>query len=1019
MVLDQKRRKRKIIRRILGLFLALIILLITSATIYLTYNKDLIANYAVKTVNERYNVNVSYGNIEISPLVHFPDLCLSINDLLVAELDTLVPDSLKTILQLKHLYLGIDIQELFNRNIACRSLTLEEGKVNFELGENGEIKIVELFSQREDSIEVDDVLNPIDTIQKVKTAISIDIKQIEFQNIEFVYSNQIKGKSSKLHIDQLKASFESSKSKLAGELFTSLTILEAGMAGLPFKDKKIELRTNLSYANKDSLLNIDYGNIKMEQAEFSLGGLIDLKAEKYVDVNVKLKDQNMGLTSLFLSDVGVSNVNSGNIYFNAHAKGSYVDQLPNITCRYLIDDLNIGIPQSNSAIDNLTLKGSFNSGRASDFSQAVLSIDTIHGDLPNGFINGSYQIRNFKDPYLKYNLSIDTDLLGLNDVLPLGIFERLSGRIKLHDHYEGHSALKKTRQDESRTPFELTFEDVAFEIPDAVIIKSLNGKVSGLIDSLVLDDLHITNDYNDLTVNGLINGAQNFIKDEGTPLVGDFKIDGKRFDLSGALIFDPSIGQSFPYPFDSIQLHVKTTVLVDDLLNSQGVPKMGFDIYSLKARTIGFLPYAHLSNGYFLLDEIDNELDLTFDHFDINVGNSFVSADFKLKRPKNERYIYLLNMDLDRFIPKDLMVSNKSIEDSIVGVFSGSLKVEARGAYSSGQLATDINIWGDDVYMTTENDTMYTSSFTASSPEFAIASSSQDMFYRVNTSFNLSLKEILTNDYSIPELVGDFSLKNGRLGGQNVSLSNLGEVCDITFAYDMSNDQPDLYFKTEIEKMRLKKIFESVKADTILSGAVDLEVDLHCKGNSQEAMLETLNGKVFIGGEELRLNGVEVDPLIERFKRSQSFNLVDLGAVVMAGPVGLAVTKGSDYTRMLLSDNGESSRIPGFNSLWQVKDGVLIMEDVAFSSEENRIAAKGYYNLNNDELSAEIALLNQKGCSIISQAVEGTGAKPEVGQIKIIHTLLAPIRNLLEDALFKECEPFYTGKVQHPENAKH
>ncbi len=71
-------------------------------------------------------------------------------------------------------------------------------------------------------------------------------------------------------------------------------------------------------------------------------------------------------------------------------------------------------------------------------------------------------------------------------------------------------------------------------------------------------------------------------------------------------------------------------------------------------------------------------------------------------------------------------------------------------------------------------------------------------------------------------------------------------------------------------------------------------------GSDWDSVVNNMNGTINLSGNNLLLNGFDADEIINDFKRSQNFNFVDLGAVLLAGPVGIAVTKGSDFARLLV-----------------------------------------------------------------------------------------------------------------------
>jgi hypothetical protein len=101
-------------------------------------------------------------------------------------------------------------------------------------------------------------------------------------------------------------------------------------------------------------------------------------------------------------------------------------------------------------------------------------------------------------------------------------------------------------------------------------------------------------------------------------------------------------------------------------------------------------------------------------------------------------------------------------------------------------------------------------------------------------------------------------------------------------------------------------------------------------------------------------------------------------------------------------------------SHWELNDGVFIIKDAAFTTNENRIAAKGLIDFSQDSLNLTIALLNKYGCSVFSQNLYGNLDSPALGKVKVVGTILAPVTNLVDDILGNDCVPFYNGSVNHP-----
>jgi len=209
-------------------------------------------------------------------------------------------------------------------------------------------------------------------------------------------------------------------------------------------------------------------------------------------------------------------------------------------------------------------------------------------------------------------------------------------------------------------------------------------------------------------------------------------------------------------------------------------------------------------------------------------------------------------------------------------------------------------------------------------------------------------------------------------------------------------------------------MLESFMLDTMITGPLSLSMDVKSQGSDWDAIISNMKGSINLSGKNLIFYGMDADKVIDKFKRSQNFNLVDLGAVMLAGPLGIAVTKGSDFATLLIVNPGESSQITNLVSHWSVNKGNFSITDAAFTTTKNRIAATGSINFSEDSLNLTIALLNKYGCSVFSQNIYGNLNSPTLGKVKVVGTILAPVTNLVDDILGNDCDVFYNGSVKHP-----
>jgi AsmA protein len=176
---------------------------------------------------------------------------------------------------------------------------------------------------------------------------------------------------------------------------------------------------------------------------------------------------------------------------------------------------------------------------------------------------------------------------------------------------------------------------------------------------------------------------------------------------------------------------------------------------------------------------------------------------------------------------------------------------------------------------------------------------------------------------------------------------------------------------------------------------------------------------VNLRGRQLWLHGHDLDEDFSRFESSQNLNLADVGSLFLVGPLGIAVTKGYDFAR-LIHHSGGDTRIGALVSFWGVEAGRLKAKDVALATGKNRVALQGTLDFVNQRFdSVTVALVDKEGCAKVRQELHGTFQEPEVKKPTVLLSLLGPARKVYTRA--KDllpggpCTVFYAGSVAPPE----
>jgi hypothetical protein len=234
---------------------------------------------------------------------------------------------------------------------------------------------------------------------------------------------------------------------------------------------------------------------------------------------------------------------------------------------------------------------------------------------------------------------------------------------------------------------------------------------------------------------------------------------------------------------------------------------------------------------------------------------------------------------------------------------------------------------------------------------------------------------------------------------------------------DFTHDTTAYQISYHVKEADLGEFLKKRKQNKFITGIINYDFVLSTSGNNWDEIKKKISGPIRISADSLVIYGFDIDDVLKKYKKSQNFNLTDLGAVLIAGPVGLAVTKGTDFVSLarIALDTSHKTVINKAHLEWEMKDLILNTKDVAVLTKNNRIAFKGSVDLNNDSIpEMTIAVVDKNGCSLIDQAFKGKIGKLEAGKINIATTILGPVINSVNAVAGSDCVPFYTGVVKNP-----
>lgn len=284
---------------------------------------------------------------------------------------------------------------------------------------------------------------------------------------------------------------------------------------------------------------------------------------------------------------------------------------------------------------------------------------------------------------------------------------------------------------------------------------------------------------------------------------------------------------------------------------------------------------------------------------------------------------------------------------------------------------------------------------------------------------DVSCREAGTDELRVADVRAVVKAGGGAIEAKPVTMKILGGDGSGSVRRATGDGRPEYAVDLGITRLRFEELLVAFGQEKNVVGALDLTAHLAMRGPGVDEMTRTARGTVSLRGHDLRLENMDVDGLLEKVEKSQHFNLVDVGAFLVAGPLGTLVTKGYDFGSIFLKARGGKSAIRRLVSDWEVSGGVAEARDAAFTTEKNRMALRGKLDFVQgrfDDLS--VAVLDAKGCALTSQKIHGDFKNPQVDSPVPSPSIVGAFISLLKkpSELFgrDECEIFYRGVIEQP-----
>jgi len=279
-------------------------------------------------------------------------------------------------------------------------------------------------------------------------------------------------------------------------------------------------------------------------------------------------------------------------------------------------------------------------------------------------------------------------------------------------------------------------------------------------------------------------------------------------------------------------------------------------------------------------------------------------------------------------------------------------------------------------------------------------------------------RDVLT----LTDMKSRVSAAGGHFVLNDLSLDAFGGKGTGTFAVDTSERTPRFELSLDVPRCRVEEVLKGLRTEPVIGGEAALAMHVRTAGRNKDELTQTLSGEVSLSGSNLQTHDLDLDKLIKKFDKTRGFNLIDLAAFFVAGPLGPIATKGYDFGRVYKQLGTGEGTLDRLVTTWRVDDGIAEAKDCALATKKNRVAFAGKIDLVHGVYQdAAIAVLDERGCSRYTEKLSGPvgGRQPLVK--RTAKALVGPFVGFfqkLDLAFDSKCDVFYSGSVPQPVKRK-
>jgi AsmA protein len=576
-------------------FLAFLLILVVAAIVLPKIYKDQLRVDLEKEIDSKVNADVTFTNVDLKLLSHFPNLTLSLSDLLIKGKGDFIHDTLASV---KEIQLEVKLWSLIsNREIELKSIHLKYPEFNIYVLKDGRANYT-IIKPSNDSIKGTSKSSPL----------KIAIDKIKIEKGKVAYSDWQKNIFAEaIDVEHLGGGdFTQDLFEYKTETIIRQFSLNYGKVQY-FLKKTVGIDLIMEMNLPETKFTFKENQIQVNHFVFSVDGFIQQVIDRYA-MNLKFRAQETSFKNilslvpgLYMKDFDFMETR-GDLAFNGFLDGVYSDETNELPAFHL--DVKV----KNAMVKFDSLPEAFNNiqfelvvdNKERILDSTIIDLKNFHMELGKHPVHGRIKVEGLHKPRIDADVFADVEIASLEKLFPiqkLALKGRINFELKAKGVYDQAIALIPAfKLNLKLTDGFMRYDSLPRPLSNLqfhLAARNLTGK----IENTEVDFRQIHAELDDNVLHG-------YIKLKGYP---DTEIDA---DINADLDLE-DIGKI--YPIDGYQLKGKFNldVLAKGLYSKE---KMKFPMVDSKAKivdgSVKYKNYPPLTDVHFFAEAICKSGDL-------------------------------------------------------------------------------------------------------------------------------------------------------------------------------------------------------------------------------------------------------------------------------------------------------------------------------------------------------------------------------------------------------------------------